>query len=356
MQGHQQSKQPSKYRHDMDRILADSAVHIRHPLPDLNGDSDDDGDITEPGSLWSWWYGWKRTLFSSHKDSPLWFLVQYHNYTWATLGKDCVAGATVAILAIPLSMSYSKLAGLPAYYGLYATFVPPLVYPWLGTCRQLAVGPAALVSLLIGSGLDAIVRKELSEASPGEQVPISTDSEVYISRYTQLAIQCAFLAGLIQIGMGIFRMGFVTQFLSRAVISGFTSGAVINISLSQFKHFLGYDIPTSKRSYELIVDLVRGLDQLNWKSLTMGLSCLLTLLVLKNMSQNKRLRLSYPNVKWLRALGPFLVTVISISLTLIFNLEDEIIVVGKIPSGLPEVTLNQWMPLSSEIGVSSKVF
>ena len=116
-------------------------------------------------------------------------------------------------MEIPLAMSYAKLAGLPEYYGLYACFIPPLVYPLLGTSRQLAVGPAALVSLLIGTGISNVVAAE----------GLDPNSQEYITRYTQLAIQCAFLSGVIKMGMGLLRLGFITQFLSKPLISGKSS-------------------------------------------------------------------------------------------------------------------------------------
>jgi hypothetical protein len=133
------------------------------------------------------------------------------SYSLRSFGRDVIAGAGVAIMEIPLAMSYAKLAGLPEYYGLYACFIPPLVYPLLGTSRQLAVGPASLVSLLIGTGISNVV------AAEGLHDP---NSQEYITRYTQLAIQCAFLSGVIKMGMGLLRLGFITQFLSKPLISG----------------------------------------------------------------------------------------------------------------------------------------
>ena len=341
------SEQRPKYQEFIDRIRMESAV--RHPVPELHDDAD---EKTEPGNMWLWWYGWKRTLGlhrrRSDESSQLW--TQYHHYSFDSLRKDCVAGTTVAILAVPLSMSYSKLAGLPAHYGLYASFVPTIVYPFLGTCRQLSVGPAALVSLLIVNGLSSIVRDEFNGTD------VERGSAEYVARYTQLAIQSTFLAGLIQIGMGVLRMGFVTQFLSRALISGFTSAAAVIISISQLKHFLGVDVPTSKRSYKMVQGLIQRADAWNWKTFTMGMGSLVTLLLLKSLSQNPTLNKRYPSVKWLRPIGPFLVTVISILLTDTLDLESRgINVVGMIPPGLPNITVDQWTPLTPELLVSGNL-
>ena len=139
---------------------------------------------------------------------------------------DLIAGVTVAILLIPQGMAYALIAGLPPIYGLYAALVPQIIYAFLGTSRQLAVGPVAMDSLLVAAGLGAI-----SMASP----------EAYI----QMAILLALMMGIIQFIMGLLRMGFIVAFLSKPVISGFTSAAAIIIGLSQLKHFLGMPIPQS---------------------------------------------------------------------------------------------------------------
>ena len=198
----------------------------------------------------------------------------------------------------------------------------------------------------MATGLADIVQKE----SNGE---VELDEKEYVNRLTSLAIQCSFLAGLIQISMGALRLGFVTQFLSRALISGFTSAAAVIISLSQLKHFLGVDIPTSKRSYQLVQHLIQKADEWNGKAFAMGMSCLGVLLLLKQLSQNEKWTQKYPSVKGLKALGPFLVTVVAITLTVTLDLDTKgIRVVGTIPPGLPQVTVDQWTPLSSRLWVS----
>ena len=198
----------------------------------------------------------KRAFVNYAKQSRPFSTCNYFStaYTLQTLGRDVISGITVAIMEVPLSMSYAKLAGLPAYFGLYACFIPPIIYPLLGTSRQLSVGPAALVSLIVGTGISQVVTSEGLE---------DVNSEEYITRYTQLAIQCAFLSGLVNMGMGLLRLGIITQFLSKPLISGFTSGAAIQISFSQLKHFFGYDIPSSKTIQEVIKHLIKEINQFN---------------------------------------------------------------------------------------------
>ena len=112
-------------------------------------------------------------------------------------------------------MAYALIAGLPPIYGLYAALTPQIIYAFLGTSRQLAVGPVAMDSLLVATGLGAL-------------------SIIDISEYITMAILLALLMGAIQLLMGLLRMGFIVSFLSKPVISGFTSGAAIIIGLSQF--------------------------------------------------------------------------------------------------------------------------
>ena len=130
-------------------------------------------------------------------------------------------------------MAYALIAGLPPIYGLYAALTPQIVYAFLGTSRQLAVGPVAMDSLLVAAGLSA-----LSIVDP--------------SQYIQMAILLALFMGVIQFLLGMLRMGFIVSYLSKPVISGFTSAAAIIIGLSQFKHLLGVSIPHSNKLHVVI--------------------------------------------------------------------------------------------------------
>jgi sulfate transporter 4 len=216
--------------------------------------------------------------------------------------------------------------------------LPPCIYPIFASSRQLAVGPAALVSLLVSAGLPPILQDEgLDVGSPD-----------YMTRYAQLAIQCSFLVGLINISMGLLRLGFITQFLSRALISGFCSGAAIIIAVSQVKYLFGYNIEASSRLQGLIKGLAEGISQWNWKTFLMGSLSIVILVTLKRFSQK------HPKFKWIRPVGPFLVSVLAIILVVTLDLDQRgIPIVGTIPKGLPSVTGNLWTPLSMRLWVST---
>ncbi|MEL6660620.1 MAG: SulP family inorganic anion transporter, partial [Bacteroidota bacterium] len=158
---------------------------------------------------------------------------------------DLAAGLTVGVMLIPQGMAYAMIAGLPPIYGLYASTLPLIIYALLGTSRQLAVGPVAMVSLLTASGIGVL-------AEGGTEV------------YIQLAIVLALMVGLIQFLLGAFRLGFLVNFLSHPVISGFTSAAALIIGLSQLKHLLGVDIARSHHVHEIILQAIEQFGAINW--------------------------------------------------------------------------------------------
>jgi SulP family sulfate permease len=159
--------------------------------------------------------------------------LRWFPYQSASLRADFLAGLTVALVLVPQSMAYAQLAGMPAYYGLYAAFLPVAVAALWGSSNQLGTGPVAVASLLTASALTPL-------AAPG--------SESFIA----LAIMLALLVGLIQLSLGVFKLGVVVNFLSHPVIVGFTNAAAIIIALSQVNKLLG--VPMG-RSESFIVDI-----------------------------------------------------------------------------------------------------
>jgi high affinity sulfate transporter 1 len=141
---------------------------------------------------------------------------------------DLVAGLTIASLAVPQDLGYAKLAGLPPVYGLYSSFVPPLIYAALGSSRHIAIGPVAVVSILLGTLLQ-------------NEIPNINDPN-----YLRLAFTANFFAGVVQAAVGFIRLGFVIYFLSHATIVGFMAGAAITIGLQQLKGLLGLTNFTKK--------------------------------------------------------------------------------------------------------------
>ncbi|KAE9467817.1 hypothetical protein C3L33_00282, partial [Rhododendron williamsianum] len=151
------------------------------------------------------------------------------NYSLKLLRSDVISGLTIASLAIPQGISYAKLANLPPIIGLYSSFVPPLIYSVLGSSRHIGVGPVSIASLVMGT--------MLSETVSYADQPIL---------YLQLAFTATFFAGVFQASLGLLRLGFVIDFLSKATLVGFMAGAAVIVSLQQLKGLLGIVHFTSK--------------------------------------------------------------------------------------------------------------
>ncbi|KAI8532257.1 hypothetical protein RHMOL_Rhmol11G0199200 [Rhododendron molle] len=139
------------------------------------------------------------------------------DYNLSKFKGDLVAGLTIASLAIPQDIGYAKLANLDPQFGLYSSFVPPLVYAFMGSSRDIAIGPVAVVSLLLGT----LLQKEIDPSNKVE--------------YQRLAFTATFFAGITQATLGVLRLGFLIDFLSHAAIVGFMAGAAITIGLQQLK-------------------------------------------------------------------------------------------------------------------------
>jgi SulP family sulfate permease len=218
-----------------------------------------------------------------------------------------LAGITVAVLLIPQGMAYALIAGLPPIYGLYAALTPQIIYAFLGTSRQLAVGPVAMDSLLVAAGLGTLTL-------------------VQPTQYIQMAILLAFLMGAIQLLLGFFRMGFIVSFLSKPVISGFTSAAAIIIGLSQLKNLIGLSLPQSNQLHKVILALFEVKEPIHLITVIISTVSILFIVFIK---------------KWNRKIPSAIIAVtIGILAVFFFNLEEKgVAVVGVIPEGLPSFQL-----------------
>lgn len=225
------------------------------------------------------------------------------NYKKEYLGGDIAAGLTVGVMLIPQGMAYAMIAGIPPVYGLYAGLLPQLVYAIFGTSRQLAVGPVAMDSLLVAAGVSVI-----AEAG----------SENYIA----LAILLAFMMGVIQLVLGLLRMGFLVNFLSKPVISGFTSAAALIIGLNQLKHLLGLDIPVNNNIFIILQESIENISSIHWLSVAIGI---VSFIILKNV---KRIHKAIPGALVAMVLGILIVKFLSLH-----AIGTKI--VGEIPKGLP---------------------
>ncbi len=186
-------------------------------------------------------------------------------YKKSYLSGDISAGLTVGIMLIPQGMAYAMIAGLPPAFGLYAALIPQIIYAIMGTSRQLSVGPVAMDSLLVASGLGALALSGIEE-------------------YITMAIFLALFMGSIQLVLGMFRMGFLVNFLSKPVISGFTSAAAIIIGLSQLKHLLGTEIERSNQVHILLQNAFKTIDQTNLYVLTIGITAIILMKVIKKIN------------------------------------------------------------------------
>ncbi|KAG6655683.1 hypothetical protein CIPAW_05G232800 [Carya illinoinensis] len=181
---------------------------------------------------------------------------------------DLIAGLTIASLCIPQDIGYAKLANLAPQYGLYSSFVPPLIYAFMGSSRDIAIGPVAVVSLLLGT----LLQNEID--------PTTNPTE-----YRRLAFTATFFAGITQATLGFFRLGFLIDFLSHAAIVGFMGGAAITIALQQLKGFLGIRKFTKKADIISVMHSVWGSVNhgWNWQTIVIGATFLSFLLFAKHI-------------------------------------------------------------------------
>lgn len=178
---------------------------------------------------------------------------------------DLLAGITVALVLIPQSMAYAQLAGMPAYYGLYAAFLPAIVAALWGSSRHLATGPVAVVSLLTASALAPFA---------------GVGSEAHIA----LAILLALMIGVIQLSLGVFRMGTIVNLLSHPVIIGFTNAAAIIIGLSQLDKIIGIDLTRSDKFLMDIWSLLQRIDEVHFPTMLMAVTAFALMMGLKKIS------------------------------------------------------------------------
>lgn len=220
---------------------------------------------------------------------------------------DLTAGVTIGVMLIPQGMAYAMLAGLPPVYGLYAAIFPQIIYALLGSSRQLAVGPVSMDSIIVASGVSMLAIA-------------NTD------QYIALSILLAFLMGLIQVSMGVFKLGFIVNFLSKPVINGFTYAAALVISLSQLKHLLGLDLSGANYTHEIILQIINQLELINWLPVTIGLSGMVAIWLL---------------TKWNNHIPSALIVVI-LSIIIVAQRQWNLIglkIVGEIPGGLPSISM-----------------
>ena len=234
------------------------------------------------------------------------------DYDKSDVRGDLTAGITVGVMLIPQSMAYAMLAGVPPIYGLYAGLVPLVIYALLGTSRHLAIGTASIDMLIVGAGVGAVA---------------ANDAE-----HIELAILVAAMAGLIEVGMGVFRFGFMVNFLSRPVIVGFMTAAPLIIAASQLGPLMGVDLPDSQYVHTQVWAAIQNLQQVNVPAVSVGGAGIVVLLGLEKWKPKWPSSLVWVALATLVAWG--------------FGLRQEgLEVVGQVPEGwaaLPSLQMQAW--------------
>ncbi len=240
-----------------------------------------------------------------------------------TLTSDLVAAVIVTIMLIPQSLAYALLAGLPAEMGLYASILPLVAYAIFGTSRALAVGPVAVVSLMTAAAIG-----NLGLTDPAE--------------IAAAAITLAFLSGLILLAMGVFRLGFLANFLSHPVIAGFITASGILIATSQLKHILGVSASGHTLPELLHVAWLRICREINLPTLVIGVAATGFLFWVRKGLKRALLALGLgPRMAdILTKAGPVAAVAVTTLVTWGLGLADwGVRIVGDVPHGLPPLTL-----------------
>ena len=231
---------------------------------------------------------------------------QLKDYNSTKLRGDLNAGILVGIILIPQAMAYAQLAGIQPIYGLYASIIPLIIYSILGTSRQLSIGPVAITSILVLSGLGSF-------------------SEPFSAEYVQSAILIGICAGVIQLLFGLIRLGFITHFLSYPVILGFTSAAAVIIGISQLSDATGIDLSYVSHRLLKVVGIIEQVSSISGYTFSIFLSAILIILGLQKL--NKKIP------------GALIVVVVSIALSYFLFQDRGVAVVGSIPGDLPKLQI-----------------
>ncbi|MGB1169524.1 MAG: SulP family inorganic anion transporter [Flavobacteriaceae bacterium] len=232
------------------------------------------------------------------------------NYNSSRFKGDFIAGLTVSIILIPQGIAYALIAGLPPIYGLYCALVPQLVYAIFGSSRQVAIGPVAMDSLIVATGVSTLAL---------------AGSDSYIA----IAILLAFMVGSIQFLLGIFRLGFIVNFLSKPVISGFTSAVALTIGINQFRNLFGVDFVQSDQIQYVLEDIWFNIIDFNLNTTVIGLISIGVIVLLRKI--NKKI----PNA----------LLVVVVGILTIRYFEDyffDVAIVKDIPSGLPSFSFPEF--------------
>ncbi len=232
--------------------------------------------------------------------------------TWLPLAKkswkdDLIAGITGTIIVIPQAVAFAIIAGLPPVYGFYTAMITPIIAALFGSSYHLISGPTTAISIVVF-------------ATVSELADVTNDLESYIA----LTLVLTFMAGVIQLAMGLARMGKLVNFVSHSVIIGFTAGAGVLIGFKQLKHVFGLEVPRGSSFYDILKTIVLNIDQTNWYVFIVAISTLIIAIIIRKF------------VKPLSKFYMLIAMVLGSVLALLLGGEaNGIENVGKIPSNLP---------------------
>ncbi|WP_281614630.1 sulfate permease [Flammeovirga sp. SubArs3] len=260
--------------------------------------------------------------------NPITALSLLRNYKVSNISGDAAAGFATGIMLIPQGMAYAVIAGLPVQYGLYASLIAPICYFLFGTTQKLVVGPAALDSMLLASGI----------ASLG----VVMSSEEYVAN----VMVVVFFAGILQVIAGLLKFGFIANFFSQPLLKGFTTAAALLIAFSQVTHLFGLEKVETSYFHQELYYMISKASHMHFPTLIVGFGTLLVIFLAKKVNLQK---ISTP-----------LIVVISILLSMYMDFEGMGVgVVGNIPSGLPQlilpsfeqVNLKELLPISVIVAI-----
>lgn len=255
---------------------------------------------------------------------------QLKKYNKETFTQDLIGGLTVGVMLIPQGMAYAYIAEIPPVYGLYASIVPLLIYMLIGTSKYAAIGPAALTSLLVITGLNQIGIKEEAE-------------------FLNAVFVIAILSGLVQLLMGVLQLGRIVNFISKPVLKGFIFGAALTIFLSQVRSATGIQSDGGS-SFETLISIATNINTFNVYTLIIAGISITFLFYMKRFSKK------IPN--------QLIIMLLTLLVVFLFNLEDyNVSVLGVIPEGLPSFFIPRMdmelvkllLPISVTIGFISFV-
>ena len=229
------------------------------------------------------------------------------SYEKGIFQRDFFAGITVLVMLVPQAMAYAMLAGMPPIYGLYGGLIPLFLYAILGTSRQMSIGPVAISALLVLAGVSQI-------------------AEPFSEEYVGYVLLTGFLIGLLQVALGLLRLGFLVNFISHPVIIGFTSAAAIIIALSQFKDAFGFPIPRFESNLETLQYAMMNLSHIHWITVGFCFGGIILILLLKKI--NKKIP------------AALIIVILGTLITYLLGAEKlQVEIIKEVPKGLPAFKL-----------------